>query len=52
MGALFIKSSMKITKNRIKHPAETALNTDENSSNLDLTNQCWYNPAKEKIINQ
>lgn len=40
MGALLIKSSMKIKKNNMKHPNETALNTDENSSNLDLANQC------------
>gem|GEM_PF-6153212 len=39
-GAFLIKSSKKIKKNNKKHPNDTALKTDENSSNLDLTNQC------------
>ena len=28
------------------------LKTEANSSNLDLTNQCWYNPANAKKITQ
>lgn len=39
-------------KNSVKHPKDTVFKTEENSSNLDLTNQCWYNPAKENIIIQ
>lgn len=45
-------SSKKIAKNKIKQPSETAFTTAENSSNLERTNQCWYNPANENIIAQ
>lgn len=45
-------SSKNITKNKMKHPIETAFTTTENSSNLDLINQCWYIPEKENIIIQ
>jgi len=37
-----------MTKNRIKQPKETALTTEVNSSNLERTNQYWYNPVKLK----
>lgn len=47
-----IASSRNITKNKMKHPKEIVLKTEANSSNLDLTNQCWYKPAKVKITAQ
>ena len=46
--SFLIASSKKITTNKNRHPNETALATDANSSNLDLTNQYWYNPENVK----
>lgn len=36
----------------MKQPNEIVFITEANSSNLDLTNQCWYSPEKEKVITQ
>jgi len=36
----------------MKQPKEIVFITEANSSNLDLTNQCWYKPEKEKVTTQ
>lgn len=51
-GAFLIQSSIKMKKNKMKQPSDTAFTTEENSSNLERTNQYWYNPIIEKIIVQ
>jgi len=52
MAAFFELSSRKIAKNKMKQPKDITFKLEENSSNLERTNQCWYIPRNENNKNQ